>query len=241
VNEMNIWDIVTGFLIGIATGVVVDIIVRLLPIGENLRYTLLFNWRKFTKWVHNVPIKVKYVNKTQNLESRKMDVETLVKNVEEVLYHNDFTLSGKLGNSVVATRLYGKSEIKVTLSPSYVTVPEEGDSETLIVSQIQGEYEITNCRYKDFTGNLIELLQVSFDLQKSMRDIAGDWFQDSLTCEISKLYEYTGVFSQLKLSSLSGKMAGKYSVTLSEKQMTVYGKLEQTLISMVKDVIAFYY
>jgi hypothetical protein len=237
---MNIWDIITGFLIGIATSVVVDIIVRLLPIGENLRYTLMFNWRKFTKWARNVPINVKYVNKTENLESRNINIETLMKNVEKVLGLNDFTLSGKLGNSIIATRLYGKSEIKLTLSPSYVTVPEE-DSETLVVSDIQGEYEITNCRYKEFTGHLIELLQVSFDLQKSMREIVGDWSQDSLTCEISRLYEYTGVFSELKLSSLSGKMAGKYSLTLSEKQMTVYGKLEQALISMVKDVIAFYY
>lgn len=118
VNEMNIWDILLGFVIGVLTGVVTDIIVKLLPIGENLRYTILFNWRKFTKWAHNVPIKVRYVNKTQNLENKSIDVETIVKKVEEVLHQNDFTLSGKLGNSVSATRLYGRSEIKITLSPS---------------------------------------------------------------------------------------------------------------------------
>lgn len=233
-------EIIIAFIAGVLTAIITDIIVKLLPIGEDIRYRILFNWRKFTKWIHNVPIKVKYINKTPDLMNKNIDVESLTKKIEESLCQNDYKLKGRLGNSLTFSRIYGRSEITVTLSPSYVTKMEE-EQEKLIVSYVQGDFEVVNCRYKEFSGNLLELLQVSYEIQKIMRDLLGDWIGESLSCEIKRLYEYTGVFSELKLSSLMGTIGGKYKVSLSQNKLTVYGKLEQTMISMVKDVIAFYY
>lgn len=232
-------EIILAFIAGIITAVITDIIVKLLPIGENVRFRILFNWRKFTKWVHNVPIKVSYTIKTQNLENKSLDVESLIKTIEEKLHQNDFRLKGKLGNSLIFTRIFGRSEIQATLSPSYAIETEE--SEKLMVSYVQGDFEVIDCKYKRLNGNLLELIQVTHEVEKSLREILGDWIAESLSCEIKRLYEYTGVFSELKLSSLTGEIGGKYKVSLSENKLTVYGALEQTLISMIKDVIAFYY
>lgn len=239
-SESGIWDNVWVFILGIVVAVITDIIVRLLPIGENIRYSILFNWRKFTKWIRNAPIKAKYFNKTQNLENRKMSFDTAVDELQRILLQNDFVLKGKLGKSVSLSRFFGRTEINLTLSPSYETIIEN-EEEKLIISQIQAEYEIVNCHYRDFTGNLFDLLQVTINVEKNLRPIVGDWFQENLMLELKKLYEYTGVFSELKLSSLTGKMAGKYEISMSENQFVIYGKPETAMISMVKDIIAFYY
>lgn len=229
-----------AFILGIVVAVITDIIVKLLPIGENIRFKILFNWRKFTKWIHNTPIKAKYFNKTQNLENKKMPFDTAVNELEGILLSHDFLLKGKLGNSVSLSRLFGKTEINLSLTPSYETIVEN-EEERLIISQIQAEYEVVNCRYKDFTGNLFDLMQVAIDVERNLRPIVGDWVQETLLLELKKLYEYTGVFSEFKLSSLTGKIAGKYEINMSENQFVIYGKPETSMISMVKDVIAFYY
>lgn len=230
-------EIIIAFVVGVITGVITDIIVKLLPIGENVRFRILFNWRKFTKWARNVPIKVNYTIKTQNLENKNLDVESLMKTIEERLHRNSFRLKGKLGNSLILTRIFGRSEIQVTLSPSYITEMEE----ELTASYVQGDFEVINCGYKELKGHLLELLQVTHEVEKKLRDTLGDWVAESLSCEVKRLYEYTGLFSELKMSSLTGEIAGKYKVNLSQNKLTVYGALEQTLISMIKDVIAFYY
>jgi hypothetical protein len=238
--SLDIWEIIISFLVGVVVGVATDIIVRLIDIGENVRYRALFGWRKFTKWARNAPIEAKYFNKTANIENRKLPFEKTMDELQRILVHHDFELKGRLGNSKILGRLYGRTEIKLTLTPSYATIIEN-EEKIVIISQIQSEYEILNCKYRDFTGNLLDLLQISFDVEKNLRDIIGDWSQESLVFKLKRLYEYTGVFSELKLSYLSGKIAGKYDINMSENQFSVYGKLETSLISIVKDIVAFYY
>jgi hypothetical protein len=230
------WGIFTGVIISL----IVYFIVKLLPFEEDIRYKAIFYSRKILKILHDPKIKVVYVVKTQNLEEKKLKLDDAKKKILEELGRHGFIFKGELGNASIFNYILGKTEVEITLTPSYLVEGDEEKAE-LIVDYLQCGFRLTECRYRSFDGHLLDLIQIFRRLDTSLEDTVGKWIGESLTCDIKRLYEFVGVLKDLKMSSLSGKIGGQYQIELFENRLVVYGLIETTMTSMIKDIITYYY
>jgi len=232
---------VLPFIGGIISAILVDVIVKLLPISDDLRFRITYNLRKISKMIRNVPVRITYTIKTQSLESRKIPGEAFVNETKKRLLPNNFQFVGQSGASLTFKHFPGKTEVDITLIPSYFKSEISEKEEELFISRIQADLLITQFKYNQFEGHMVDLLQTVHTLGQCLRDIAGEWTAESLSCEIGRLYQFTGVLSELKLSSLQGKIQGEFIIDLSEKKVIIYGLINQTLLSILKKIITFYY
>jgi hypothetical protein len=228
------WGIITGIIVSLT----VYIIVTFIPIKEHARYKATFYRRKLSKWISNPPIKTSYVTKSGNLEEKELRVTDLMKSVKQKLCQNNFHFKGEKGTSIIFNYISGKTEIELTLTPSYQATEEEGE---LIVDYLECNFKLIRNRYKDFNGHLLDLIQTFRRLDSSLKEVVGEWRGESLTCEIKRLYEFVGVLKDLKMSSLKGKMGGQYEIEMFEKHLIVYGEIETKMTELLKDVITYYY
>jgi len=229
-----------GVFIGVIISLIVLFITNILPIGEDIRYKAIFYRRKIQKLIFNPTIKVFYTIKTQNQEEKKMKLDTFVKEVKEKLARNNFEFKSDRGNATIFKGILGKTEVEITLTPSYIFEGEE-EERGFIVDYLQCDFKLIECKYNDFNGYLLNLIQIFRKLEASLEDVVGKWVGESLTCDIQRLYEFVGVLKNLKLSSLTGKIGGQYKVELFPDRMIVYGLIETTMTSMIKDIITYYY
>jgi hypothetical protein len=184
-------------------------------------------------------VKVSYTVKTSNLEDKSMDLDTSKRTIDEKLVHDKFILKGERGDSTVFSFILGRTEVELTLTPSYMT--EESEVDKLTVDYFQCDFKLMDCKYRNFEGHLLDLIQIFRKMESSLENIVGKWTGESLTCEIKRLYEFVGVLKDLKMSSLSGKIGGQYDIELDENKLAVYGTVETTMASMIKDIITYYY
>lgn len=230
------------FIGGIITAVITDVIVKILPISDDLRFRITYNLKKMYKMIRNVNIKAAYTIKTQNLENKRISTEILANTIKTLLIQNDFQFIGESGGSLRFIYSYGKTDVDVLLSPSYFEFKETREKQAeLLVSYVEANLQVRQLKYNQFDGNMLDLLQTHRKLETCLRDVVGEWISESLSLEIGRLYQFTGVLSDLKLSSLHGRIQEEHSIDLSEKRVTLYGPINQTLTSTLKKLITFYY
>lgn len=231
-----IWYIITYFL-GLLSDLLKDVILKILPFGDDLRFRIQYETKKIWKWIRDTHIKVVYTLKTEEMENPPED---LIDKVREKLIQDEFHFLEKLGNSLIFQLTYDKNEVDIRLNPSYSQM-EENNEDKLILSLIQADLVPTKCGYREFEGYILDVLQTVIRLTNSLKDIVDVWSSESLSCELNKLYHFTGALSKLELSSLSGRIAGKYQIDLSEKGIIIYGHADRGLISTLKKIITYYY
>lgn len=229
---------IRGILTGIVISLIVYLILTFIPIKENARYKAMFYRRKISKLIHNPEIEICYTVKTKNLEDKEIRADNLTKEMLENLEKDSFRFKGERGNASVFQSILGKTESEVTITPSYVTKEDEGE---LLVDYLQCDFKLIKCKYNNFDGHLLDLIQIFRKLELNLEDRFGKWTGDILTCEIKRLYEVVGVLEDLKMSSLTGKIGGKYAIELFENKLIVYGTIETKMTSMIKDIITYYY
>jgi hypothetical protein len=228
-----------GIVVGVIVSLIVYVIVTLIPIQEKTRYKVIFYRRKLSKFVLNPAVKVSYSTKTQNLEEKGMLLEEFVRTIQQKLVQNKFVFKGTLGSTSNFQYIFGTTEIEIALTPSYVV--RESETNGLVVDYLQCDFKLIDCRYRNFNGHLLDLIQTLRKLEMSLEDVVGRWLAGSLTCEIKRLYKFVGVLKDLKMSSLMGKIGGLYEIELFEKSLIVYGDVETKMSSMIKDIITYYY
>ena len=229
-----------GIFIGVIISLIVYCIVTFIPIKENARYKAIFYRRKISKLFWSPTIKVLYTVKTQNLEDKKMKLDDFTSKIRGELGQNNFTFKGEQGNASIFNYILGKTEVEITLTPSYFA-EGEGEEGELIVDYLQGDFKLTECKYRNFNGHLLDLIQIFRKLEASLEEVVGKWVGESLTCDIKRLYEFVGVLKDLKMSSLRGKIGGQYEIEIFRNRLVVYGLIETTMTSMIKDIITYYY
>jgi hypothetical protein len=230
-----IWGIVSGVIIS----TVVYLIVTFIPIKETARYKAIYYRRKLSKLIFDPAIKVCYTVKTQNLESKKIGLEDFVDGARKRLGQNGFSFKNEKGSTSVFNYILGTTEAEVALIPSY-THDKEGEGEPL-VDYVQCDFKLTECKYRNLNGHLLDSIQMFRKLEVSLEDMVGKWIGESLTCEIKRLYEFVGVLQDLKMSSLTGKIGGQYPIELFEEKLVIYGTIETKMASMIKDIITYYF
>lgn len=230
---------IRGIIVGVIISVIVYLIVTFIPIKENARYKAIFYRRKLSKFFSDPTIEVSYTVKTENLEDKEMRVDDLTKEILENIGQDSFEFKGERGNSRTFKSILGRTEFEVTITPSYVT--RENEEEELIVDYLECDFKLIECKYRNFNGHLLDLIQLFRELERNLENIVGRWTGESLTCEIKRLYEFVGVLKDLKMSSLTGKIGGRYKIELFENKLVVYGTIETGMTSMIRDIIAYYY
>ena len=230
----RIWAILMGVIIGL----IIDFIIKFIPIGENIRFKAVFYRRKLAKWIFNTPIRVSYTVKSSNLEGKGIYLSDFISQSRQRLIQNSFEFVGERGYSSIFKYIVGKTEMEITLTPSYFPQNENKD---LVISYVQCDFKLIECGYRKLEGHMLDLMRALIKLKDSLREIIGELTNDSLSCEIKRLYEFTGVLKDLKMSSLTGKICGLYKIDLSENKLVIYGPLDQELVSIIKDIIAYYY
>jgi hypothetical protein len=233
-----IWGIISGLIISIFK----DVIVKVLPISDDLRFRITYNLRKFLKMIRNTSLEVVYTLKTQNLEDRRISREDFITQIKNELIQKGFKFVGTLGSSLILKDVSGETEMEVAFTPSF-SEPEEifEKEEKILVSYVQADLRIRKCKYNRFDGHMVDLLQTVRKLEHSLEDYLGKWSAESLSCELRELYRFTGVLKGLDLSSLSGKVGGVYPIDLFDKKVIIYGSVNQPIISTLKKIITFYY
>lgn len=232
------WGIITGIIISL----LVYFIVNFLPFGEDVRYKAIFYRRKISKLILNPTIRVSYTVKTKNLEDKKLNPNDLLSMIKKKLTgikNSNFIYIGEKGNASIFSCTLGKTEVEIILTPSYAV--KQNDEEELLVDYLQCDFKIKECKYRNFDGHLLDLIQIFRKLEVNIEDIVGNWVGESLTCDIRRLYEFVGVLKNLKMSSLKGKIDGRYEIELYENKLVIYGSLETAMTSMIKDIITYYY
>ncbi|MEM3573656.1 MAG: hypothetical protein QXJ62_05455 [Nitrososphaeria archaeon] len=232
------WGIITGIIISLF----VYFIVNFIPVREDIRYRAIFYRRKISKLILNPIIKVSYTVKTQNLEDKKLKLNDLLNVIKEKLARSrsDFTYIGEKGSACIFTSILGKTEVEITVTPSYIVKRNEGKEE-LIVDYLQCDFKLRECKYRNFEGHLLDMVQIFRRFEANIENVIGKWIGESLSCDIQRLYEFVGVLKDLKMSSLTGKIGGQYEIELYENKLVIYGSLETTMTSMIKDIITYYY
>lgn len=229
-------------ILGIITGVIISFIVycmvTFLPIKENARYKVIFYRKKLSKLIHNPTTKVSYTVKTGNLEKKDMKLDDSVREIREKLEQDNFNFKGDYGKASIFQLILGRTEVEIMITPSFIT---KGEEEELIIDYLQCDFKLIGCKYNNFAGHLLDLIQIFRKLEVSLEDRVGKWFGESLTCEIKRLYKFVGVLKDLNMSSLTGKIGGQYDIELFENKLVVYGTIETTMTSMIKDIITYYY
>jgi len=228
---------IIAFFVGLFSNLLKDVVLKILPFGENLRFKIQYEFKKFWKWVRDIPIEVVYTMKTKEIENPQEDLLDIIR---EKLIQDDFQFLEKSGNSLIFQLTYEENKVITKINPSYSKIEENGE-EKLIISFIQADLVPTKCSYRDFHGYIEDVLQTVISLTNSLIGLIGVWSSESLSCKLSKLYHFTGALSKLELSSLSGRVAGKYQIDLSEKGITIYGHAVRGLTSTLKKIITYYY
>lgn len=231
---------ILGIITGVIGSLIVYMILTILPIKEDARYKAIFYRRKISKLFSNPTIKVSYTVKTQNLEDKKMKLGDFIPKIRQKLGQNNFTFKSERGKASIFNYILGKTEAEITLTPSYFAVGEEKEGE-LMVDYMQCDFKLIECKYRNFNGHLLDLIQIFRKLEISLEEVVGKWVGESLTCDIKRLYEYVGVLKDLKMSSLTGKIGGQYDIEIYKDRLIVYGLIETTMTSMIKDIITYYY
>ena len=232
---------IRGIIIGIIISLTVYLIVTFIPIRENARYKAMFYRRKISKLIHNPKIEVGYTVKTKNLEDKEIREDNLTKQILENLEQDGFRFKGESGDSSVFQSILGRTEAEIMITPSYIPKENEENEEELIVDYLECDFKLMECKYNNFDGHLLDLIQIFRKLERNLENMVGNWTGESLTCEIKRLYEFVGVLKDLKMSSLTGKIGGQYSVELFENKLVVYGTIETGMTSMIRDIITYYY
>lgn len=236
---MDVSSLLWGIVSGVVISTIVYFIVTFIPIKENARYKAIYYRRKISKIISNPKIKVCYTVKTENLENKKIKLDDFVNEARKKLPQNGFSLKGEQGSANIFNYILGTTEVEIFLIPSYIQ-EKEGDGE-LLIDYVQCDFKPTECKYCNFDGHLLDSIQIFRKLEMSLEDIVGKWIGESLTCEIKRLYEFVGVLQDLKMSSLTGRIGGQYSIELFEDKLVIYGTIETKMASMIKDIITYYF
>jgi hypothetical protein len=226
-----------GIVLGVITALIVTFIVTFLPLKEDVRYKAIFYRRKLAKLIFNPAIKVCYTIKTGSIEDKNMRLSELVRDIREKLVQSNFKFKSEYGNASIFEFILGNTEVEIVITPSYIVDEEEEP----LVDYLQCDFKLTECKYRNFNGHLLDLIQVFRMLEVSLENITGKWTGESLTCEIKRLYEFVGVLKDLKMSSLTGTIGGKYTIELFENKLLVYGTIETKMTSIIKDIITYYF
>lgn len=227
-----------AFILGLFVSYISSILAKLLPIPDDLKFRLSYESKKILKWIRNVPIRITYTLKSQNLEIKRED---FLERIKDRLIQNNFHYSDLIGDTIIFHFTMGKTEAELRLTPSYFDIQETPEVESeLMISSIQADLLVDQCKYRQFDGHMVDLLQIKDQLQSILIDILGLWASESLSCELQKMYKFIGILSGFRLSTLTGKI-GDQRIDLSEKGLVIYGTVEQTLLDALKKIITFYY
>lgn len=219
---------------------IVYFIVTFIPIKENTRYKATFYRRKISKFFANPRIEVSYTTKTEDLEDKNIRLDDFVSKIKEKMTQSNFAYQSDRGNASVFDYTLADTDVEIVLTPSYVFKGDEEEGE-LIVDHLQCDFRLKDCKYRNFKDHFLNLTQIFRKLEMTLEEEVGRWVGESLTCEVKRLYDFVGVLKDLEMSSLTGTMADRYKIELSKNRLVVYGTIETKMISMVKDIITYYF
>lgn len=225
-----------GAGIGAAIGAFLQIFIHeLFPLKwkEGTKY-----WtRKLRKRIRPPEINVRLVVKTRDISHRMFDVHKVLE-----LLETEYRVAGyepaKQADSLLLKVPVGKNRIGMVIDLSTREIDD-----ALIVDQVQCNVN-HHCGYRRFSEDILEMREAQKKIEPVMRKSLGDFMDDiSLVCELSELYELTGILSDSQIGTLRSSIeGGKVRFDLSKNILTVYGKdINAEILSLLKKMITIYY
>jgi len=208
-----------------------DRILMAIPLPEKLHFRIQLFCYTLLKTLSREEVTCTYFLKTREMNEPQDRFERIVSNLPPS-YHRETPRD----EFIVYSKEIGKIKPEIIFKPYW---HENSDGE-LYLKGIEIEIKTNNMKYYRFEKDVLDLTNIKNDIQLSLMDDCGQFLSEVMRCNVSKMYKFSGLFSEFNLSALRGAINNR-QIILDSKSFTVIGQLDSEIIEIMKRIIAFYY
>jgi len=228
----QVLSVIKDFLVyGFFANLIITVLSEL--VGDQVRFRIRYAKKKLFKWLRNVNVKVIAIMKPRPLFINE-DIDSITKELSALLSSNGirpFVEGTKIRFEYLVPRV-GIGYISLGLNEA------DGKVNSLELSlEWSIEFQKFADAFLDMTGAMRSLEDM---FRKKYSTIAS--FEEILTCAgLKKAYELNGVLRKYSLENLTTKRGDETEVNFSDRDLTIFGRMDSSMKNLLQDLIAYYY